>query len=201
MFNAQRSDSKEELIEPNPARQLPLCEHEIDQILTRIVKAIREIPDEVRHAGRGNGDRAWTSQVMRSFKSLGYELGYWVCPDPFQATAAFLYDLSWYRCDGQERIVETPLVLESEWSTDVGKIEYDFGKLLQAKSLFKVMIFQSWHLTVEEITARLVECIKAYELRCPTECYVLAGFCQKSRKFQFEVMDGQTNVKALSGIR
>jgi hypothetical protein len=175
--------------EPNPPRDSALSAVEKEELLHEIVAVIQQIPGKMP---TGSSDGEWTREIIKDFKQLGYQWGYWVCPDANQMTGAWLYDLSWYR-DKNEELVEVPMVLESEWSRHWKDIRFDFEKLLQAKAGIKVMIFDEGQTDLEDIWQNLLSSIRAFGKPEEDECYLLAGFCGNPRGFQVRLVRDARN--------
>ena len=175
--------------EPNPPRDSALSEAEKEELLHEIVAVIQQIPAKMLP---GSSEGEWTREIIKDFKQLGYQSGYWVCPDANQSTGAWLYDLCWYRNKNDE-LVEVPMVLESEWSRHWKDIRFDFEKLLQAKASIKVMIFEEGETSLEKIWEHLLSSIRAFGNPEEGECYLLAGFCGKPRGFQVRIIRDARN--------
>ena len=103
-------------------------------------------------AGKGYGDFHWTKQIKKSFIKLGKSQGYYTCTHGLAPGESdwgeWLYDITWIKYGKSGKFFnpydfhEVILTLESEWG-DVGSVRDDYQKLVQAKSRFKVMIWQA----------------------------------------------------------
>lgn len=175
--------------EPNPPRDSALSALEKEELLHEIVAVIQRIPGKMPDR---SSDGDWTREILKDLKQLGYQWGYWVCPDANQMTGAWLYDLSWYR-DKNEELVEVPMVLESEWSRHWKSIRFDFEKLLQAKAGIKVMIFEERDISLEKIWGNLLSSIRAFGKHDGDECYLLAGLVGVQPGFQVRIVRDARN--------
>ena len=106
------------------------------EIMQEIIKNIRKALDEVvtNLRGKGVGNRKWTHDCLMRLAVLGKDDGYGVCPYPESMRGEWLYDLIWYSEEESEwpkRLKDVVLVLESEWSTSLGEIRYDFQNLFR----------------------------------------------------------------------
>lgn len=82
--------------------------------------------------GQTSRQRAWPRQGIQ------------ICCNgwtPPHGRGEWLYDLAWLQLK-DDHIERIPLVLESEWSLDLGEIDWDFCKLLLARADHRVMILQ-----------------------------------------------------------
>ena len=117
-----------------------------DDIVNRIVTEFRKVEREAPALGRPD----WTIEVKTTLCKLGKELGYtaWATgvPDEYRDGNEFLYDASWHETDNCGRTISLPMVAECEWG-NLGEVEYDFQKLLLAKSKVRVMVY--WKLNRE----------------------------------------------------
>jgi hypothetical protein len=185
------------LTEPKAIRDAPLSESEQEQVLCEIVDLIRALPGTIDKQGQGNGPGVWTRQIINDFKRLGFQWGYWVCPDPHNSTSAWLCDFCWYRNNEHHELAEVPLVLESEWSHKWKEIRHDFEKLHQAKARFKVMIFEEGDESMDDVWRFLESSIRAFKNGKADEWYVLAAFLHKTRQFEVRVVRDVINPLAV----
>lgn len=144
--------------------------------------------------GNGAGDRAWTKALHEEFRLKGKAFGYEVCPDVEECNAGWLYNLVWFRNDN-DRMVEVPLILESEWSRDWRQVRHDFEKLLQAKAVIKVMVFEEDEktLNINDLWRKFCDSIRAFGQKSPDEIYLLAGFCHAAQGFLFRIIRDASN--------
>ena len=107
---------------------------------------IDAIKETIRLAGLksiGKNNSTWTENLNKEFTNFGHNKDLHV----YSKTEGsdwheWLYDVTICKQDGEE-ILESYLVLESEWKTDDVSINEDFQKLLLSNSKFKVMVFDS----------------------------------------------------------
>jgi len=129
--------------------------------------------------------KEWTKAILLAIGTLGKKHGCHVCGLREHFEPAFLYDLSWYINDAEYRLLDMPLVLESEWSDRYSYIKFDFEKLLIAKSKFKIMVFKASGNKVAEYFNNFEQGIRAYQGGSLGEIYLLA--CLIEDKWEFEI--------------
>lgn len=89
------------------------------------------------------GEEKWTEEIKNSLGELGRDNNFSICASTLDKDyeCEWLYDLVWYKENENGYLIDVPLVVESEWKTDLIKdIKFDFEKLLLAKSRVKLMI-------------------------------------------------------------
>ena len=112
-----------------------------DDIVNRIAAEFRKVEREAPRLTQ----RQWTEKVLITLCRLGKkEFGYkaWATdvPDKYRDGNEFLYDASWHETDNCGRIISLPMVAESEWGNP-REVDYDFQKLLLARSKVRVMVY------------------------------------------------------------
>jgi hypothetical protein len=149
-----------------------------------IVSTIVSIP-KTMPAGKGDGE--WTKAIKRSLIALGKNKSYNICTSGFpdECEREWLFDLVWYRNDPPEHLREIGLIVESEWSFNSTHIKFDFEKLLIAKSLLKVMIFQDFRDNSAELYSLLETGIRSFKTEPANEKYILA--CYQNARDVFAV--------------
>ena len=142
---------------------------------------LQAIPSDI---GKGKSNSFWTKEIKRVFIELGHKEGFKVCAHGVDTADAkeWLYDLVWYRDDENGRLESVPLVLESEWEAKYEGIKYDFEKLLLARTVYKVMIFQG---EIESHFEELKESILAFKDPGASGTFILAGF--DGERFEFDI--------------
>lgn len=106
---------------------------------------------------------------------------------PSRKAGEWLYDLVWRRFDQEGNLVEVILAMEIEVSymQECTK-RYDFNKLLQADSTYKVFVFQQK--TKEDVEAglqRLKFAAAQYRFRSDSE-FLLCGWSTQKNEFIFD---------------
>jgi hypothetical protein len=140
----------------------------------------------------------WTKGIFKPIVQLGKDFGFSVFAADCDHTAdgsEWLYDLCWLRYpkSGNEKpnlrdLKCVELALESEWANSI-EVSDDFQKLIQAKALTKVMIFEKKKESKNDLFLEL----KTYAERFPvafTEYYLLSCYFGDKKQFehqQFEV--------------
>ena len=87
------------------------------------------------------------------------------------------------------------LAVESEWQTDAKSLRVDFNKLLIAKAVLSVMIFQDWFTDENGKDIQyFLEIFKKSldEIRPPYDGRILfAGYSYRTDNFEFYIWDGR----------
>lgn len=108
----------------------------VEQIVAEFRKVEREAPRLTQ--------KQWTEKALITLCKLGKELGYtaWATgvPDQYRDGNEFLYDASWHETDNCGRTISFLMVAECEWG-NAGEVDYDFQKLLLARSKVQVMVY------------------------------------------------------------
>ncbi|MGO9606870.1 MAG: hypothetical protein ACLQAT_26350 [Candidatus Binataceae bacterium] len=123
----------------------------VDDIALQVRQSIESTFAQAQAAGLP--DRQWTFNILSELTRLGRGYGFKVRgakPPKDDFETGWLWDLTWvdirnwHRPDSADgKLVELPLVLESEWNVRfVDEILWDFQKLLVARAHLRVMIFQ-----------------------------------------------------------
>jgi len=163
------------------------------EIIAAIIQKFADLPNRLG-AKKGDGDGAWTRQIKEDIGSLGVAHGWTVCSSGFERRfePEWLYDLIWYRNDGQKHLEDVYLVLESEWREDKDHyaVRYDFEKLLIAKATLKVMVFQAWDVDIAELFEFLERGIRAFKKGSADETYLLVGFNNNRDAFDVRQIRG-----------
>lgn len=141
------------------------------------------------HANEIRGDYNWTLKFKELLAILGERKGFKVCTSGFQNqfNNEWLYDMVWYQEDEYQRLIDVPLVVESEWGSKLEQIKFDFEKLLLANSPNKLMICQSYSSKVETLLNYFEKAIQSYKLNKPGDKYMVAILDIKEEEFKFEV--------------
>ena len=163
-----------------------------NDIVNKIVAEFRKVE---REAPVLTTQSQWTEKVLTTFCRLGKkEFGYtaWATgvPDKYRDGNEFLYDASWLVIDNGERTISLPMVAECEWG-NLGDVEYDFQKLLLARSKVRVMVYDAGPANgeyQEEIRDRLREHVGIFN-GTEGDTYLLIGWLhentEKGFSFQF----------------
>lgn len=133
------------------------------------------------------GDRTWTDSIKRALSDIGRDLGFKTATAGWQRVGAddgeWLYDLVWYEDRDSWMLKRVPLVMESEWSPKSDDQKRDFQKLLVAKAAIKLWIFQAdTDASIEQHLNWCREQIDSFDMKLPSERYLLAGYDYGERK-------------------
>jgi hypothetical protein len=161
---------------------------EIAGVISRYFEGL---PEKMKGA---KGDGAWTKQLKKDLVTLGQEYGWNTCPvwDGERLKWGWLYDLIWYKENTDGHVSEIYLVMESEWERKWGAIKYDFEKLLLAKSMLKLMVFQTDSGEIGELFRLLEKGIRVFSrLQSIDEIYLLIAYDNSTGKFVIRQHDGK----------
>jgi hypothetical protein len=150
--------------------------NDIEQAITPLIRAASE--RLVEQQNRSNAD--WTAAIFTDLTKYAYglklnNLYVWTKKNEVDDTlTGFLYDFM--ICEGQTPVDvdKVWVALESEWSLKFAEIKYDFHKLIQSRSMLRVMIFQSRD--VEGTISDLVKIVEASPMSICGDRYLFAGW-------------------------
>ncbi len=116
--------------------------NDLEQAIIRVISdASQKLIENQNHS-----DTDWTATIFTNLTKHAYDLNLRVWSKRNEADPTLtecLYDLM--ICEGKTAIDidKVWVALESEWSLKFDEIKYDFYKLVQSRSMLRVMIFQS----------------------------------------------------------
>lgn len=154
----------------------------------------QEAIDEKIKKARKNGDEtAWKKEIWRSpdknkaikarFRDEGAKRGFKSRPSYVTGAGEWLYDFVWREFDENNDLKRIVLTMEIEISDK--SFRYDFNKLLQADSPYKIMVFQLKHeAEIQGMFASLTSAIDAYQAKVGAH-YLLCGWCTSQNNFMF----------------
>jgi hypothetical protein len=160
------------------------------EIEDRILSVLHGIPGQFPN---GALNPEWTKAILLEIGALGKELDYEICGLREHFQPEWLFDLCWYSCAPDGKLLEMPLVLESEWDAKYEGIKYDFEKLLIAKSTFKVLVFQATGQTATDYFNKFEQGIRTFQGGSSGEVYLLACFNEDEWKFEIKIIRGSGN--------
>jgi hypothetical protein len=154
------------------------------------------INEKCRKAKEKGDETKWENEIWKSpeknkviknrFRDEGFKLGYKSRPSYVSGAGEWLYDFVWREFNDDGNLLNIVLAMEIEVSDMEEKaIKYDFNKLLQADSQYKVLVFQLK--TESEVNAALenfTNAAKVYNSKSNSE-YLLCGWCTSKNKFLF----------------
>ena len=163
-------------------------------LVREIVAAFRELeqellkcPNQIPHTST-----EWTRLVLTILCDLGRRLGYMAGAknNGFE----WLYDVTWCQFDSSKRLISVPMVGESEWGK-LEEIEYDFQKLLLARSAVRVMVCHTKQINggAEGVGNLLCEHVGAFN-GAWGDTYLLIAYVDDSKtvfKFKFSAIIAQ----------
>lgn len=147
-----------------------------------VMRILNNVASELAPKGASNGE--WTRKCLQKLARYGREKFRGVCPWPDNMKGEWLYDLIWYTETDEDvlpkRMKAVVLTLESEWSHDIWDIRYDFQKLIQAKSLLKVLVCEELS---DESMRSLCADIDVFDEKNDSEVYMFASYSIGEKKF------------------
>ena len=163
-------------------------------LVREIVAAFRELeqelvkcPNQIPHT-----NTEWTQLVLNALCKLGRKLGYTARAK--NNGSEWLYDACWQQFDDCNRLISVPMVAESEWNP-LKEVEYDFQKLLLAKSAVRVIVCHTKRKDggAEGVSNLLCEHVGAFNDACG-DTYLLIAYVDDSEtvfKFKFSTIIAQ----------
>ncbi|TDM51399.1 hypothetical protein [Aliivibrio fischeri] len=145
-----------------------------------IIKVLDEVVEDSKSNSWCDGD--WTREIKNRLCNLGKEKRYWTYASAENSDGGeWLYDVTWLTYSNN-RLLNTELILESEW--DMNGIDFDFQKLLLAKSELKSLIFQQKSgLAAQHKIEDLISQINKYSKTTSDEEYLFSCWLQDERQF------------------
>ena len=150
---------------------------------------------EKMNKARMKGDESkWKKEIWRSpdknraikerFCAEGTRLKYESRPCNKTHSKEWLYDFVWREFDSQRNLKRVILAMEIEVSDQY--FNYDFSKLLQADSEYKIMVFQvKLEQEVEKVFQLLSTAVLNYQSKTASN-YLLVGWCTSLNDFIFK---------------
>ncbi|MCG7530673.1 hypothetical protein MHM98_04785 [Psychrobium sp. MM17-31] len=157
--------------------------------------------DTKKQKAQAKGDESkWRHEIWASpqknkdiktrFAIEGDARGFKARPSHLTNAGEWLYDFVWREFDDENNLKRVVLTMEIEVSDY--HFRYDFNKLLQADSEYKIMVFQVKTPTeIEEVFDSLQRSVDAYQSKVTCH-YLLVGWCTSLNEFSFR--DFQVNV-------
>ncbi len=157
---------------------------------------VKAIADKHGKAQIKGDETKWQKEIWKSpdknksiknrFRDEGAKLGYKSRPSYVTNAGEWLYDFVWREFDDSDNLINVILTMEIEVSDMNEKgIKYDFNKLLQADSMYKILVFQ---LKTEQEVINALENFKSaaeiYNSKSESE-YLLCGWCTSKNKFLY----------------
>ena len=142
-----------------------------DEIELKIMSCLNGLVTEADEKNY-KGDSVWTTRIKEILTDLGHSEGFEVCPD--SCSGAWLFDLSWYEENSNERLISIPLVVESEWNRGLRHIRYDFEKLLSSNAERRLMICQAKTNMIEPLFQYFEDAISDYNRSKVGDRYLIA---------------------------
>ena len=122
--------------------------------------------------------------IKARFRDEGANLGYRSRPSYVTNAGEWLYDFIWREFDSSGNLINVILTMEIEVSDmHLKGIKYDFNKLLQADSTYKILVFQlKAESEVNMALANFKSAAELYNSKSDTE-YLLCGWCTSKNEF------------------
>jgi len=160
--------------------------HSYDEVETEIVAALDKMVSSEDWRSWNTGK--WTQEIKDRLGPIGERRGWsvWAEKCRYSANGEWLFDMTWLHYSNDNRLLEVPLVLESEWAP--GDVNDDFQKMLLARAHHRVMIFdRKTRDEAMEIVSDLVAQVEAFRGTQPNDRYLFAFWCSKSSKFDYHL--------------
>ncbi|MEZ8613458.1 hypothetical protein AB4138_07435 [Vibrio sp. 10N.286.52.C3] len=173
---------------------LPEDTHMVTQFTQWFLDIQDNAIQEKKAKAKAKGDESqWQKEIWKSpeknaaikhrFRDEGERLGFKSRPSYKTNAGEWLYDFVWREFDDNNHLKRVALAMEIEVSDQ--SFVYDFNKLLQAESRYKIMVFQVKTEAEVEATFRVLQKAAAiYETRVPSH-YLLVGWCTSNNCFSF----------------
>ena len=158
--------------------------NDIDQAIIRVIADTAQRLTE----NRNHSDADWTTAIFTALTKYAYDdlkLRVWSKKNEVDPTlTGCLYDFM--ICEGKTPIDidRVWVAIESEWSLSFNEIKYDFYKLVQSRSMLRVMIFQSRD--VERTISDLVKILETSQMSICGDRYLFAGWDDEKNAFTFK---------------
>jgi hypothetical protein len=129
-------------------------------------------------------------QIKEKFTLEGKAAGYRPSSSFDRKAREWLYDLIWREFDVDDFLISVPLTMEIELSDKKEKnIRYDFNKLLQADSKYKVFVFQQKTAeSADEMLSSFEKIARKYKSRLSAK-YLICCWCTSKNEFMFHDFD------------
>jgi hypothetical protein len=147
--------------------------NDIEQGIIRVISdASQQLIENKNHS-----DAGWTDGIFTALTKWAYGLNLWVWSknnEVDRTLTGFLYDFM--VCEGKTGtdIDKVWVAMESEWKLPFDEIKYDFYKLIQSRSMLRVMIFQSKD--VERTIGDLINILEKSQMSVSGDRYLFAGW-------------------------
>lgn len=161
--------------------------------MQKLEDSLKETLDAYVAQARDNNfdkNKAWTYHLKESLAKLGESFEYSVCTSGFKGIyqSEWLYDLVWYKEEGTYpdiRLVDVPLVVEMEWSTNFDHLRYDFEKLLVANARMRLFVCNIYPDDLKRYKLYFRDAVQKYELSRSGDRYLIAMLVGIKHKFDF----------------
>lgn len=137
-------------------------EQEFDPIDLKLIDILNNFLIEADN-NRYRGNKDYTKRLKEEIGKLGLSLDYDVAASGFEDfESEWLYDLTWYKEDDENRLIHIELVIESEWGPKYNDIKGDFEKLLNSNANRRMMICQANEKNISTLFSKLETAINVY---------------------------------------
>ena len=148
----------------------------INEIEQSIINVLRDTGKQlVAACAYSNPER--TKTIFRNLTNYAYVKNLRVWSEPNERDKSineWLYDFTIYEGQTPIDIDKILVALESEWNGDFKEIKYDFYKLVQSRSILRVMIFQADD--VNRTFDDLVKIVDTSAMSLSGDRYLFAGW-------------------------
>lgn len=147
-------------------------------------------------SGTASSKTLWTQTIKEKLSELGHKKGYKTSAKNVEGSdyGEWLFDLCWLDYLNNQKTItylrSIPLIMESEWGNQ-GDIEDDFEKLMVARALVKVLVYNGTNAAVGIIPKRLIELISQFTQADFDDVYLLAAYTESG--FIFHLLEAEKN--------
>ncbi len=119
----------------------------------------------------------WTIGVKEAIIKVGGDNKYRTAANQVKSDDGkeWLYDIVWYQADSAGHLTDVPLIVESEWGNSK-LVKEDFEKLLVARSIYRVMVFQKVDKDIVSLIKEMKLWIFKFSSTAVGDKYLFAGW-------------------------
>ena len=164
-----------------------------DEFIATIIETFDGIAQDVQQEADQWGGGEWTVAVLTALCQAGREHALWVTatssvPEEHRdGYGEWLYDACWCAHDEEDWFLRLEMAAESEWA-NMDHIIEDFQKLLVARAILRVMVFDARWLEGEmrAMAETLQSHVNHFRERSTGDTYLLVGYNQNNDVWWWE---------------
>jgi hypothetical protein len=159
------------------------CVKEIKQLLVNLISEA--------HLNKIIGNNKWTFFLKEKLAILGESYNFQVSVGGFKDdyNSEWLFDLVWFKEEvigDNSRLIDIPLVVESEWGIKLQDIKYDFEKLLVSRAAIRLMICESSKINLASRIEYFKDAVNMFKMSQKGDFYLIAILLTDTEEFHFE---------------